>query len=62
MLIIVDRQRSNALEQGFPTWGTRLPRGTQEVVKEDKCLKKWIEIAIFAIKMAVLNVFYCENQ
>jgi hypothetical protein len=27
-----------------------------------QCLKKWIEIAIFAIKMTILNVFFCKNQ
>ncbi len=30
----------NPQDQGFPTWGMRLPRGTQEVVKGDASVKK----------------------
>ena len=48
---------SYTLEQRFPTWGTRPPRGTWEVGRGDACFS-FIQIFIFNEPFSVLKYSY----
>ncbi len=48
--------------QGFPTWGTRPPRGTQEVVKGDASVKKMDRNCNIWHKNGNFECVFCEYQ